>query len=64
MPLQSVLRILGRMTSNKILEAGSTETKALSDRIQSETTLKKVEIICIFIIYIQKVGAQCLKTVL
>lgn len=42
MPLQSVLRILGKMTSNKILEPGSSETQAVCDRIQSETSLKKV----------------------
>ncbi|XP_026169615.1 RNA-binding protein RO60 isoform X2 [Mastacembelus armatus] len=44
MPLQSVLRILGRMTSNKILEQGSSETQALCDRLQSETALKKAQI--------------------
>ncbi|GAA6222537.1 60 kDa SS-A/Ro ribonucleoprotein [Lates japonicus] len=44
MPLQSVLRILGRMTSNKILEPGGSETQAVCDRIQSETALKKAKI--------------------
>lgn len=48
MPLQSVLRILGRMTSNKILEPGGSETQALCDRIQSETALKKVGLINLF----------------
>lgn len=42
MPLQSVLKILGKMTSNKILEPESSETQAVCDRIQSETALKKV----------------------
>lgn len=42
MPLQSVLRILGKMTSKKILEPGGSETQAVCDRIQSETALKKV----------------------
>lgn len=42
MPLQSVLKTLGKMTSNKILEPGSSETQAVCDRIQSETALKKV----------------------
>lgn len=42
MPLQSVLRILGKMTSNKILEPGGPETQAVCDRIQSETALNKV----------------------
>lgn len=42
MPLQSVLRFLGKMTSNKILEPGSAETQAVCDRIQCEMTLKKV----------------------
>ncbi len=42
MPLQSLLRILGKMTSNKILEPGSSDTQAVCDRIQSETALKKV----------------------
>ncbi|XP_074545594.1 RNA-binding protein RO60 [Halichoeres trimaculatus] len=44
MPLHSLLRILGKMTSNKILEPGSSETQAVCDRIQSETTLKKAQI--------------------
>lgn len=42
MPLQSVLRILGKMTSKKILEPGGSETQAVCDRIQSESALKKV----------------------
>ncbi|XP_069020667.1 RNA-binding protein RO60 [Embiotoca jacksoni] len=44
MPLHSVLRILGKMTSNKILEPGSSETQTVCDRIQSETALKKAKI--------------------
>lgn len=42
MPLQSVLRILGKMTANKVLEPGTSETQTVCDRIQSETALKKV----------------------
>lgn len=42
MPLQSLLRFLGKMTSNKIIEPGSSETEAVCDRILCETTLKKV----------------------
>ncbi|XP_047444588.1 60 kDa SS-A/Ro ribonucleoprotein [Mugil cephalus] len=44
MPLPSVLRILGKMTSNKILEPGSSETQTICDRIQSEAALKKAKI--------------------
>ncbi|XP_070700860.1 RNA-binding protein RO60 [Pempheris klunzingeri] len=44
MPLQSLLRILGKMTSNKVLEPESSETQAVCDRIQSETALKKAKI--------------------
>lgn len=41
MPLQSVLKFLGKMAASKILEPGSLETQALCDRIQCEATLKK-----------------------
>lgn len=44
MPLQSLLRILGKMTSNKILEPGSADTEAVCERIQSEMALKKAKI--------------------
>ncbi|XP_068557609.1 RNA-binding protein RO60 [Cebidichthys violaceus] len=44
MPLQSVLKILGKMTSNKILEPGSSETQAVCERIQSEAALTKAKI--------------------
>ncbi|XP_029970734.1 RNA-binding protein RO60 [Salarias fasciatus] len=44
MPLHSVLRILGKMTANKVLEPGSSETQSVCDRIQSETALKKAKI--------------------
>ncbi|XP_076000549.1 RNA-binding protein RO60 [Genypterus blacodes] len=44
MPLQATLRILGKMTANKVLEPGGSETAALCDRIQSETALKKAKI--------------------
>lgn len=43
MPLQAALKILGKMTSNKVLEPGSSETQAVCGRIQCEATLKKVE---------------------
>lgn len=42
MPLQAMLRILGKMTADKVLEPGRSETAAICDRIQSETALKKV----------------------
>lgn len=41
MPLQSVLKFLGKMTAGKILEPGSSEMRAVCDRIQCERTLKK-----------------------
>uniref|UniRef100_A0A3P8RXG3 Ro60, Y RNA binding protein n=1 Tax=Amphiprion percula TaxID=161767 RepID=A0A3P8RXG3_AMPPE len=44
MPLHSVLKILGKMTSNKVLEPGSSETQLVCDRIQSETVLKKAKL--------------------
>lgn len=42
MPLQSLLRVLGKITSNKVLEPGSSETQAVCERIKSETALTKV----------------------
>ncbi|KAJ4937007.1 hypothetical protein JOQ06_001591 [Pogonophryne albipinna] len=44
MLLQSVLKILGKMTSNKVLEPGSSDTQALCDRFQSQTALTKAKI--------------------
>ncbi|XP_041847430.1 60 kDa SS-A/Ro ribonucleoprotein [Melanotaenia boesemani] len=44
MPLHSVLKILGKMTSNKMLEPGSSETQIICDRLQSESALKKARI--------------------
>ncbi|KAA8587363.1 hypothetical protein FQN60_016225 [Etheostoma spectabile] len=44
MPLHSVLKILGKMTSKNILEPGSSETQAVCDRIQSTTALAKAKI--------------------
>lgn len=41
MPLQSVLKFLGKMTASRVLEPGSPETQAVCERIQCETTLKK-----------------------
>lgn len=44
MPLHSVVKMLGRLTSGKVLEPGSSETQFLCDRIQSETALKQVRL--------------------
>ncbi|XP_034038859.1 60 kDa SS-A/Ro ribonucleoprotein [Thalassophryne amazonica] len=44
MPLQSLLKILGKMTGDKILEPGSSEVADACARIQSETALKKAKI--------------------
>ncbi|XP_062285160.1 60 kDa SS-A/Ro ribonucleoprotein [Scomber scombrus] len=44
MPLQSVLKILGKMTANKVLEPGTSETQTVCDRIQSESALKKAKL--------------------
>lgn len=44
MPLHSVVKMLGRLTSGKVLEPGSSETQFLCDRIQSETALKQAKI--------------------
>ncbi|XP_024862592.1 60 kDa SS-A/Ro ribonucleoprotein isoform X1 [Kryptolebias marmoratus] len=44
MPLHSVLKILGKMTSNKLLEPGSSETQIICDRFQSDSALKKAKI--------------------
>ncbi|XP_037132533.1 60 kDa SS-A/Ro ribonucleoprotein isoform X2 [Syngnathus acus] len=42
MPLESVVRILGKMTAKKVLQPGASETQALCERIQSEAALKKM----------------------
>ncbi|XP_068197023.1 RNA-binding protein RO60 isoform X2 [Antennarius striatus] len=44
MPLHSVLRFLGKMTANKIIEPGSPVTQAVCERIQCEATLRKAKI--------------------
>ncbi|XP_029930298.1 RNA-binding protein RO60 isoform X2 [Myripristis murdjan] len=44
MPLTSMLRILGKMTADKVLEPGSSDMAAVCERIQNETTLKKAKI--------------------
>lgn len=44
MPLQSLMKILGKMTAKKILEPGSADTQAVCDKIRNETTLKKAKI--------------------
>ncbi|KAM9789806.1 RNA-binding protein RO60 [Neosynchiropus ocellatus] len=41
MPLPSVVTALGKMALNKVLEPESPETRALCDRIQSDTEVKK-----------------------
>ncbi|XP_024129055.1 60 kDa SS-A/Ro ribonucleoprotein [Oryzias melastigma] len=44
MPLHSVLKILGRLTANEVLEPGSSTTQSLCERIRSEDTLMKAKI--------------------
>uniref|UniRef100_A0A8C6WTL2 Ro60, Y RNA binding protein n=1 Tax=Neogobius melanostomus TaxID=47308 RepID=A0A8C6WTL2_9GOBI len=44
MPLQSLMKRLGKMTSKNILEPGSSDTHAVCDRIQNDTALKKAKI--------------------
>lgn len=46
MPMASVLRSLGKMTADKVLEPGSSDVAAVCERIQSESALKKVRPIC------------------
>lgn len=67
MPLQAVLKILGKMTSNKVLEPRSSETQAVCGRIQCEATLKKVEPIKCTLhthshLYIRKYICVCVYT--
>uniref|UniRef100_A0A3Q2UJ66 Ro60, Y RNA binding protein n=1 Tax=Fundulus heteroclitus TaxID=8078 RepID=A0A3Q2UJ66_FUNHE len=42
--LHSILKILGKMTSNKLVEPGSSETQTICDRLQNESSLKKAKI--------------------
>ncbi|XP_047225140.1 60 kDa SS-A/Ro ribonucleoprotein isoform X1 [Girardinichthys multiradiatus] len=42
--LHSILKILGKMTSNKLLEPRSSETQIICDRLQNESSLKKAKI--------------------
>ncbi|KAM3866023.1 RNA-binding protein RO60 [Diretmus argenteus] len=44
MPLGSMLRTLGKMTADKVVEPGSSDMAAVCDRIQSEAALKKANI--------------------
>ncbi|KAM4604896.1 RNA-binding protein RO60 [Polymixia lowei] len=44
MPLASMLRILGKMTADKVLEPGSSDMAAVCDRIHNEMELKKAKI--------------------
>uniref|UniRef100_A0A3B5LGE7 TROVE domain-containing protein n=1 Tax=Xiphophorus couchianus TaxID=32473 RepID=A0A3B5LGE7_9TELE len=39
--LQSILKILGKMTSNRLLEPRSAETQTICERLQNESSLKK-----------------------
>ncbi|XP_053738980.1 60 kDa SS-A/Ro ribonucleoprotein isoform X1 [Synchiropus splendidus] len=41
MPLQSIVKALGKIAVNKVLEPESPETRALCDRIQSDTEVRK-----------------------
>ncbi|XP_015226890.1 PREDICTED: 60 kDa SS-A/Ro ribonucleoprotein [Cyprinodon variegatus] len=43
-PLHSILKILGKMTSNKLLEPRSSEVQTICDRLQNEASLKKAKI--------------------
>ncbi|XP_014844314.1 PREDICTED: 60 kDa SS-A/Ro ribonucleoprotein [Poecilia mexicana] len=42
--LHSILKILGKMTSNKLLEPRSAETQTICERLQNESSLKKANI--------------------
>lgn len=44
MPLQSLMKRLGKMTTKKVLEPGSSDTHTVCDRIQNDTALKKAKI--------------------
>ncbi|XP_043989127.1 60 kDa SS-A/Ro ribonucleoprotein isoform X2 [Gambusia affinis] len=44
MSLHSILKILGKMTSNKLLEPRSAETQTICERLQNESSLKKANI--------------------
>lgn len=42
MPLAALFRHLGKMTADKVFAPGSAEVSSVCERIQDETTLKKV----------------------
>lgn len=42
MPMESMLRTLGKMTADQVLEPGSSDVAEVCERIQSEAALKKV----------------------
>ncbi|XP_054888966.1 60 kDa SS-A/Ro ribonucleoprotein isoform X2 [Poeciliopsis prolifica] len=44
MCLHSILKLLGKMTSNKLLEPRSAETQTICERLQNESSLKKANI--------------------
>ena len=49
MPIASVLRALGKMTADKVLEPGGSDLATVCERIQSEAVLKKVRHTAIFL---------------
>ena len=49
MPIASVLRALGKMTADKVLEPGGSDLATVCERIQSEAVLKKVRHTTIFL---------------
>ncbi|KAL0966790.1 hypothetical protein UPYG_G00300180 [Umbra pygmaea] len=44
MPMESALRILGKMTADHVLEPGSSDVEAVCERIQSDASLKKAKL--------------------
>ncbi|XP_071233679.1 RNA-binding protein RO60 isoform X2 [Salvelinus alpinus] len=44
MPMESMLRALGKMTADQVLEPGSSDVAAVCERIQSEAALKKAKL--------------------
>lgn len=43
MPLTAILRNLGKMTANSVLEPGSPEVTVVCERLRNEKLLKKVK---------------------
>lgn len=44
MPLQSLMKRLGKLTTKKVLEPGTSDTHIVCERIQNDTALKKAKI--------------------